>query len=47
MTLSCDVSGNPVPTTFSWTVNGSAVTVSEGIILSQVEKQLTITNVNR
>ena len=47
MTLSCDASGNPMPTTFSWTVNGSAVTVGGRISFSQDDKQLTITNVTR
>ena len=47
MTLSCDASGNPVPTTFSWTVNGSAVNVAGRISLSADQKQLTITNLNR
>ena len=47
MTLSCNASGNPMPTTFSWTVNGSAVTVGGRISLSQDDKQLTITNVTR
>ena len=47
MTLFCNASGNPMPTTFSWTVNGSAVTVDGRISLSQDDKQLTITNVTR
>ena len=47
VTLSCDASGNPVPTTLSWTVNGSAATVGGRISLSQDNKQLTITNVTR
>ena len=47
VTLSCDASGNPMPTTFSWTVNGSALTEGGRISLSQGDKQLTITNVTR
>ena len=45
MNLSCDASGNPVPT-FSWTKDGSAVN-SPTISLSSDNKQLTITNVSR
>ena len=47
MTLSCDASGNPIQKTFSWTVNGTAVTVGGRISLSQDDKQLTITNATR
>ena len=47
VTLFCDASGNPMPTTFAWTVNGSAVTVGGRISLSQDDKQLSITNVTR
>ena len=36
-----------MPTTFSWTVNGSPVTVGGRISLSQDDKQLTITNLTR
>ena len=48
MTLSCDASGNPVPT-FSWTIGGAPVntTANPRISLSSDKKQLTITNVNR
>ena len=47
VTLSCDASGNPMPTTFSWTVNESAVTEDGRISLSSDKKRLTITNVIR
>ena len=47
VTLSCDASGNPFSTTFSWTVNGFAVTVGGRISLSHNNKQLTISNVTR
>ena len=48
VTFSCDAnSGNPVPTTFSWTLDGIAVTSTARISLSPDNKQLNITNVNR
>ena len=48
MTLSCDASGNPVPT-FSWTTGGTPVntTANPRISLSSDNKQFEITNVNR
>ena len=46
LTLSCDSSGNPVPT-ISWTRDGSPVNASERISFSDDEKQLMITNVSR
>ena len=48
VTLSCDASGNPVPT-FSWTTGGTPVntTANPRISFSSDNKQLTITNVNR
>ena len=48
LTLSCNASGNPVPS-FSWTIDGSRVntTVNPRISFSLEDKQLTITNVKR
>ena len=48
LTLSCDATGNPVPT-ISWTKDGSAVDTSNNsrISLSDDNKQLTIMNVKR
>ena len=48
VTLSCDATGNPVPT-ISWTRNGSSVDASNNsrISFSEDKKKLTITNVNR
>ena len=46
VTLSCDTTGNPVPT-ISWTKDGSAISNNSMISLSDDNKQLTITNVNR
>ena len=46
--LFCNATGNPVPT-ISWTINGSPEDTSNNsrISLSDDEKQLSITNVNR
>ena len=46
ITFSSDANGIPEPT-FTWTKNGSAVTVNDRIILLAANKQLNITNVNR
>ena len=48
VTLSCDATGNPLPTLL-WTKDGSLVNASVNfrISLSSDRKQLTITNVNR
>ena len=46
LTLSCNATGNPVPT-ISWTRDGSPVNQSSRISFSADKKQLTITNVNR
>ena len=46
VTLSCNVDGNPVPT-ISWTRDGSPVSTSGRISISDDKKQLTITNVKR
>ena len=49
MTLSCNATGNPVPT-ISWTRDGSPVDTSNNISrisISDDNKQLTITNLNR
>ena len=48
VTLSCNASGNPVPT-ISWTSSGSRVDTSNNprISFSEGKKLLTITNVNR
>ena len=48
MTLSCNATGNPVPT-ISWTLNESPVDTSDSprIRFSADSKQLTITNVSR
>ena len=46
MTLSCDATGNPVPT-ISWTKDGSPLSNNSRISLSADNKQLTITNVSR
>ena len=46
MTLSCDATGNPVPT-ISWTKDGSPIGSSYRISLSADNKQLTIMNLNR
>ena len=46
MTLSCAATGNQVPT-ISWTKDGSAISNNSWISLSDDNKQLTITNVNR
>ena len=45
-TLSCKVTGNPVPT-ISWTRDGSPVNASGRISFQDDKKELTITNVNR
>ena len=47
MTLSCNATGNPVPTISSWNKDGSATISNFRISLSADNKQLTITNVNR
>ena len=49
VTLTCNATGNPEPTTFSWTIGGSAVntSVNPRISLSANNKELTITNVSR
>ena len=49
VTLTCNATGNPDPTTFSWTIGGSAVntSVNPRISLSSDNKSLTITNVSR
>ena len=49
MTLTCNATGNPEPTAFSWNIGGSAVntSVNPRISLSSNNKQLTITNVSR
>ena len=46
--FSCNASGNPSPK-FSWTKNGSPINITDNarISLSQDNKQLNITNVNR
>ena len=44
--LSCNATGNPVPT-ISWTKDGSPISSNSRISLSSDNKQLTITNVNR
>ena len=46
VTFSSDANGVPEPT-FSWTQNGFAVTANDRIILSAVNKNLSIINVNR
>ena len=46
LTLSCNATGNPVPK-ISWTKDGSPISSNSRISLSQDDKQLTITNVNR
>ena len=48
MTLSCDATGNPVPS-ISWTRNGSPIdrNVNSRISFSADKKQFTITNVSR
>ena len=46
LTLSCNATGNPVPT-ISWTRDGSPVDTSGRISISADKKQLTITNVHR
>ena len=48
MTLSCNASGNPVPT-ISWTIHGYPVNTSRNprISFSDDKKQLIITNPNR
>ena len=49
VTLTCNATGNPDPTTFSWKIGGSAVntSVNPRISLTSNNKSLTITNVNR
>ena len=49
VTLTCNATGNPQPTTFSWSRSGSAVntSVNPRISLSSNNKELTITNVSR
>ena len=44
--LFCNATGNPVPTV-SWTKDGSPISSNSRISLSDDNKQLTITNVNR
>ena len=48
LTLTCNATGNPIPT-ISWTRDGSPVntTTNSRISFSENKKQLTITNVNR
>ena len=46
VTFSIDATGVPEPK-FSWTKDGSAVTVNDRISLSADNKELSITNVNR
>ena len=46
MTLSCDDTGNPVPT-ISWTKDGSPISSNSSVSLSADNKRLSITNVNR
>ena len=46
VTFSSDANGVPEPT-FSWTKDGSAVTVNNRIRFSVDNKQLSLTNVNR
>ena len=46
MTLSCNATGNPVPT-ISWTKDGSPISSNSSVSLSVDNKRLTITNVNR
>jgi len=48
VTLSCNATGNPVPT-ISWIRDGSALdtTINSRISFSDVKKKLTITNMNR
>ena len=46
LTLSCNSTGNPVPT-MSWTRNGSPEDESGRISFSADKKHLTITNANR
>ena len=48
VTLSCNTTGNPVPT-ISWTVNGSPVDTRDNprISFSEGKQQLIITNVSR
>ena len=46
MTLSCNATGNPVPT-ISWTRDGSPLNASGRISFSDDKKRLTITNVKR
>ena len=46
LTLSCNATGNPVPT-ISWTKDGSAISSDSRISLSADNKHLTIMNVNR
>lgn len=47
--LNTNATANPEPTTFTWTIGGSAVNMSVNprISLSSDNKELTITNVNR
>ena len=49
MTLTCNATGNPEPTTFSWNIDGSAVntSVNPRISLTSNNKSLIITNVSR
>ena len=49
MTLTCNATGNPEPTAFSWTIGGSAVntSVNNKISLTSNNKELTIANVSR
>ena len=46
LTLSCNATGNPVPT-ISWTRDGSPVDTSGRISFSENKKELTITDVSR
>ena len=46
MTLSCNATGNPVPT-ISWNRDGSPVNKDGRISFSNEKKQLTIMNVSR
>jgi len=46
LTLSCNATGNPVPT-ISWTRDGSPVNTSGRISFSENKKELTITDVSR
>ena len=46
LTLYCNATGNPEPS-ISWTKDGTSISNNSRISLSDDNKQLTITNVNR